>query len=284
VRQIAIATCASYPHADDDQPLLRSALLELGIEGVPLVWDDPANNFNDFELTVIRSTWDYTSKRGSFLDWARGIEHLENPASIVEWNTDKRYIDDLAEAGVPVVPTTYATTPDELEVPDAARFVVKPSIGAGSMGAKRFAADEVTAARQHVAQLANDNKVAMVQPYLDLVDDQHETGVVVIDGTVSHAISKGPMLGVTETDRSGLFLAEMIGSRTPTDEELEVVDHALRSVPGTSGPLLYARVDLLPTPTGPVVIELELTEPSLFLTTARPAASRLAAALAARLD
>ena len=284
MRQIAIATCAGYPHADDDQPLLRSALLELGIEGVPLVWDDPAKSFNDFELTVVRSTWDYTAKRASFLDWARGIERLENPASIVEWNTDKRYIDALAASGVPVVPTTYATTPDELEVPDAARFVVKPSIGAGSMGAKRFAADEVTAARQHVAELANDNKVAMVQPYLDLVDDQHETGVVVIDGTVSHAISKGPMLSVTETDRSGLFFAEMIASRTPTDEELEVVAHALKSVPGVSGPLLYARVDLLPTPTGPVVIELELTEPSLFLTTAEPAASRLAAALAARLD
>lgn len=283
MRRVALATCAGYPHADEDQPLLAAALLERGIEAVPVVWDDPASHIDDAELTVIRSTWDYTTKRVAFLDWAARVDRLENPASIIEWNTDKHYIDDLGAAGVPVVATTYAATPDELEVPDSPRFVVKPTVGAGSMGAKRFDALDVEGARSHVAALARRGQVAMIQPYVDLVETRHETGVVVIDGAVTHAISKGPMLDVTETDPTGLFTAEQIGPRTPSADELDVVDAALQSVPGLRHPLLYARVDLLPTPEGPVVIELELTEPSLFLTTAPATASVFASAIAARL-
>ena len=43
--------------------------------------------------------------------------------------------------------------------------------------------------------------------------------------------------------------------------------------------LAYARVDLLPSAKGPQLLELELTEPSLFFHTATSAADRFVAAL-----
>jgi len=47
--------------------------------------------------------------------------------------------------------------------------------------------------------------------------------------------------------------------------------------------LLYARVDVIPGPDGePVLVELELTEPSVFMEYAPSAAERFADAIAAR--
>jgi glutathione synthase/RimK-type ligase-like ATP-grasp enzyme len=286
VRRIAIATCAELPVADDDADLLARALDDLGIEGVPCVWDDPSVAWGNFEMVVLRSTWDYTAKHAAFLDWADSLDRVENPAAVVRWNTDKHYLADLASRGVPVVPTTFPADGGSFEVPDADRFVVKPTVGAGSMGAERFERHQRDEALAHMAKLQQAGRAAMVQPYLDLVDDLGETGIIVIDGEPSHAIEKAPMLVVSELDRTGLFRTESIRPRQPSAAEVRLAHQALGSAEsflGLAGPLLYARVDMLPTPDGPVVIELELTEPSLFLSHATDAAGRFAKALSKRL-
>jgi len=55
-------------------------------------------------------------------------------------------------------------------------------------------------------------------------------------------------------------------------------------VPFDRDDLLYARVDMVRAPDGtPMVLEVELAEPSLFLAHGQSAATRLAAGIARRL-
>ncbi|MEI8050841.1 MAG: hypothetical protein WCI12_05345 [Actinomycetes bacterium] len=287
MRRIAIATCTELPVADDDSELLARALNDLEIEGVPCIWDDPSVAWGDFEMVVLRSTWDYTAKHAAFLTWVDSLVRVENPAAVVRWNTDKHYLADLASRGIPVVPTAFPADGHSLEIPDADRFVVKPTVGAGSIGAERFERHQRDEALTHMANLQQAGRAAMVQPYLELVDDLGETGIIVIDGEPSHAIQKAPMLVVSELDRTGLFRTESIRPREPSAAEVRLTHQALGvagSLLGLPGPLLYARVDMLPTPDGPVVIELELTEPSLFLSHDADASGRFARALSRRLS
>jgi hypothetical protein len=123
----------------------------------------------------------------------------------------------------------------------------------------------------------------MVQPYLDAVDTLGETALIFFDGVFSHAIRKGPLLarGIEGDKFEGLFVQEQIDPREPSDAERRVARQVIDAIPG--GPCLYARVDLIPAASGePVLLELELTEPSLFLSHSAGAPDRLAAAIARR--
>jgi len=284
VAHVAIATCGGEAVDVEDTALLETALAKRSLRSSLVPWDAEGVDWDAFDLVVVRSTWDYTERVDDFLAWARSVPRLANPAAVLAWNTDKRYLADLAAAGVPVIPTRFVDRVEDLVAPEADQLVIKPSVGAGSMGAERFSATDLPAARRHLAGLLARGATAMVQPYLDRVEDEAETGIIVIDGVVSHAIAKGAMLAVAELDRSGLFRAEAIEPRVPSAAELAVAEATLAAASdhlGLAAPLLYARVDLLPSEAGPVVIELELTEPSLFLTTAPEAADRLAEAIAA---
>lgn len=283
---IAIATCAELPVADEDGLLLAASLASVGVDSVPVIWDAPERPWAEFDLVVLRSTWDYTDKLPEFLHFIERVARVENPADVVRWNTDKHYLDDLATRSIPTVPTTYAHRAEDLVAPDG-HFVVKPTVGAGSMGAEKFGPDQHEEAAAHVERLASRGKVAMVQPYLGAVEDLGETAVVMIDGTPAHAIRKGPMLTVAELDRTGLYRTEAIEAREASVEERAVAvaahEAACRHL-GRTSPLLYCRVDLLPGPNGPVVVELEATEPSLFLSVNPPTADRLAEAIVTRLE
>jgi glutathione synthase/RimK-type ligase-like ATP-grasp enzyme len=274
---IALATCRALPDLDPDDRLLRDAL---GAADA-VVWDDPAVDWEAYELVVIRSTWDYISRREAFLAWARSLGgRVLNPAAVLAWNTDKRYLADLAGASLPVVETAFLE-PGEALASAVPPVVVKPAVGAGSIDAARH--DDVSAAAAHAARLHADGRVAMVQPYVAHVDQAGETALVYVAGAFSHAVRKGPLLGAAaaQADTSGLFLAEEIAPREPSTAERAAADSVMAWVAERFGTLLYARVDLLGGEE-PAVLELELTEPSLFLGHATGAAERLAAAIATR--
>jgi len=284
---LALATCAALPSGDEDGDPLVAALAARGVSARWQVWTDPGASWED-DLVVVRSTWDYTRDRDAFLSWANAVPRLENPAEVIAWNSDKSYLRDLADAQVPVVPTTFLP-PGELAPLPVGEFVVKPSVGAGSMGVGRFAADAGDAARAHVTSLHDAGRIVLVQPYLTDVDTAGETALVYVEGDYSHAIRKGAMLApqvsnpLNELSTDTLYVFEQVEAREPSVAELAVgaqVMQVLRARLGAN--LLYARVDLLPTPAGPMLIELELTEPSLFLGYDDKAADRLAAAIAAR--
>jgi glutathione synthase/RimK-type ligase-like ATP-grasp enzyme len=281
---VVLATCAELPGGDEDADLLNAALRRRGLTPRWQVWDAPETEWDD-ALVVVRSTWDYTNSLDRFRAWASAVRHLANPAEVIAWNTDKTYLLELASTGVPIVPTAVARPGETAQFPDGVEFVVKPSVGAGSRGAGRFAAGDLAAARTHVAELHARGRTALIQPYLGDVDEHGETALIYVAGVFSHAIAKGAMLpaGVVHPHTSGpLFVKENITERTPSAAEMAVGTHVLSALRERYGyDLLYVRVDLLPSPDGPVLVELELTEPSLFLGYGQGAADRFAAAIAA---
>jgi glutathione synthase/RimK-type ligase-like ATP-grasp enzyme len=236
---------------------------------------------------VVRSPWDYTRRHAEFLAWSErvaGATALENPPRLLRWSADKHYLRDLGVAGVPVVPTAFAGPGEVMDWPGDGEIVVKPTISAGSLDTARHLPGARAEAAAHVARLHADGRVAMAQPYLSRVEGERgETALVFVDGAFSHAARKGPMLVPGLSVVGGLFVEEDIRPSTPTPGEMEVAEAALAAIPGGAAPL-YARVDLVPDDAGrPVVLELELVEPSLFLVHGAGAADRLVDAIAARL-
>lgn len=254
------------PEGDDDErgPAL-SAWREAGIEGRVERWDDPAADWASYDAVVVRSVWDYIARRQEFLEWARrvaSVTRLLNPCPVLESNTDKTY---LRELGLPTVPTHWSSR----DLPDWPEYVVKPTVSGGARDTTR------TADRDRAAELAAALEAAgrtpMVQPYLDMVESEGETSLLYFNGRFSHAVRRVPMLGPDAADGRRARL------RTPAADQVELAEKVLAAVPH---PLLYARIDLVRLPGGePAVIEVELTEPYLYLRHEPRAAANLAAAL-----
>jgi glutathione synthase/RimK-type ligase-like ATP-grasp enzyme len=291
---VALVTCAAFPLLDDEDRLVIPELEQLGIDATPAVWDDRAVDWASFDAVVIRETWDYPERRTEFVAWLRHASEasvLLNPADVVEWNTDKRYLRDLHAAGVPIVPTVFVEPGDADDGwrPDSGYvdFVVKPAVSAGSRDTARYAVDgSLDEAREHVRRLQAQGRTVMVQPYLDAIDSEGETAMLFLGGQFSHAIRKGPLLvrGVERERVAGLFVQERIESRKPSVAQASVAAQTVGAIPGGSDRVLYARVDLISGPDGsPQLLELELTEPSLFLSHDPQAPERFARAIASRL-
>lgn len=281
---VLLATCAELPEGDEDAELLLAALAAADVPARWAAWTDAAIDWSN-ALVVLRSTWDYSTRRSNFLRWARAVPRLANAVGVVAWNTDKTYLADLAAAGVPTVPTRVVPVGEPAQLPTDGEYVLKPSVGAGSRGAGRFAADRNEAAAEHVEQLHAAGRTVLVQPYLSGVDDDGERALIYLDGSFSHAVTKGAMLPagtVHPVDGWELFVEEKITPAEPSSAELAVGEQAIAFVRERFGTPLYARVDLLPAADGPLLVEFELTEPSLFLQHGDGAADRFAAAIAGR--
>ena len=296
---IALVTAHEALGLDQDlQPLLEALRAE-GAEAEAHCWDADVD-WSRFRAAILRSTWDYVPRLPAFLAWSSStakVTRLLNPPEVVRWNTDKHYLLELHRGGVPVVPTRFVEPGEhpigaletflhrgEFSVgrPMAFReFVLKPSIGAGSKDAARYAVDDLAHAQDHLARLLNQGRSAMLQPYLASVDTRGETAMLAFEGQFSHAIRKGPLLRRGAGLVEGLFAPEEITPRIPTPEEQRTAEATLRAMPFPG--LLYARIDLIEDEAGqPVVLELELTEPSLFFAQGPGSAERFAKAILRR--
>lgn len=279
---IAFATAETYRDFDDDLPLLVAAATESGHHAELVNWDEPGVDWRSFDHVVVRSCWDYISRRKEFLAWAHSIPGLQNPAHVLEWNTDKRYLVDLAEAGTPIIPT-YWDVHEGDDIGDDLEWVCKPSVSVGSMNTARWSSSEEVYA--HSAAILGEGRTSIVQPYVQSVDSDGETAMLFIGGEFSHSIRKGQLLFAGEGINDERAGTESITPRAPTAVQHEVAAETLAMVGrimDLDAPLLYARVDLVTAADGsPLVIELELTEPSLFLPHSARGADRLIRALEA---
>lgn len=289
--RVALITCAKLPDLDPDNRLLLAPLAARGLRAEPVAWDAPGVDWASYQLAVLRSPWDYVPRRDEFVAWAATVPRLANPAEVVRWNTDKRYLDELSAAGAPTVPTVWVGPDDAWRPPTAGEYVIKPAVSAGSVDSGRYDLSDPAHRRlaaAHLDRLRGAGRLAMVQPYLSAVDTAGETALLFLagpDGLIfSHAIGKGAMLAGPDSGVAGLYLEERITPRVPTAAERAVAERVLAAIPGGTDRLLYARVDLIPGPDGtPVLVELELTEPSLFLGYADGAPERFAEAVVTHL-
>ncbi len=221
----------------------------------------------------MRSAWDYAERWREFLAWAESVPRLENPLPVLRFGVDKeRYLTILSGRGVPIVATSFERPDGDPFVPWPKPFVVKPAISAGGRRSARFDAGDVTAC-DLVAEITGAGETAMVQHFLEGVQ---ETSLVFVDGDFSHSLSRRAALPAAHAEKV-LYLDEELGPYEASPKERKVAQAALELVPGR---WLYARVDLL----GGQVLELEVVEPSLYLSFSPSAADRFAAAIAARLD
>ena len=272
-----LAYVTSTPLADDpdfDIPHAVPALEAAGWQVELARWDDPAVDWASYDVVVVRSPWDYADRRDAFLAWARladAASVLLNPYPVLEANTHKGYLRDLQEAGVPVVPTRWYAPGDAPTVADLhGRVVVKPAVSAGARDTI-LTADRAEA-EGHLAALLEAGRDAMVQPYLDAVDAEGEVSAVILGGVASHAVRKVPALtegGHGDASRDHPLTDDLIAAAEAVLDAAE---------PGWRG-LVYARVDLVRVDGVWTLMELELTEPTLFLDRDPEAPARLARAV-----
>jgi glutathione synthase/RimK-type ligase-like ATP-grasp enzyme len=276
---VAIVTHAGIPGGTMDDRALAAAVAELGARTRLAVWDDPAVDWHETRLAVIRSTWDYHLAPAAWFAWLDAVAEqtrLVNDPDLVRWNSDKRYLLDLESRGVAIVPTALVSRGARCDLAALAAergwksIVVKPAIGASAKGAGRFgsAAPDRAAAQVHLELLLQAGD-ALIQPFQAAVETERERSLVFLGGVYSHAFSKPAFLTGTG-DGAGEALHQA------TTAERALADALLAAV---AAPVTYARVDLVPTPDGPHLMELELIEPDLGLRLHAPAAGQLAAAI-----
>ncbi|MDR1798588.1 MAG: hypothetical protein LBR19_01675 [Bifidobacteriaceae bacterium] len=298
---VALVTCSQFPNLEAYDAVLIPRLKSMGIGAIPAVWDDPVVDWDAFDLSIVRSTWDYADRREEFLAWARTVPRLANPAPVLEWNTDKHYLKDLAALGVPVVPTIWLEPQANLTArglhtrfPALGDFVLKPAVSAGALGAGRYTANDVYLrgrAIQHALHLMQEGKAVMLQRYLPSVDTKGETSMVFLDGRFAYAVRKDAMLhGPESAEGDRMYQEETLqGGYTPTPEEMRVAElargGAMEAMGNPIRPFLYARADIVAGDDGqPVLLELELTEPSLFPELAVGGIDKVCRAIAGRLS
>jgi glutathione synthase/RimK-type ligase-like ATP-grasp enzyme len=282
VRRIAIAT-ADFDDVnfDPDGQILIDALAEVDLEGSMCVWDDESVEWLDFDLTVIRSTWDYTDDLPGFLAWARAIPRLLNPLPIIMYSTDKHYLGDLARRSHRIVPTTFCDVGTEPDFPDGP-FVVKPTVGRGAIDAEKYHDGERERALAHVRELHAGGRDAMIQPYISSIDHDGERALVFIDGRFSHAMTKAAMLNTPAEVRDAQFRRRQMSLANGEPDAVAFAETVMNEE--TFRGILYGSVDLVQMPEGWAIMELELVEPSLFLAYDDRAPGKLAQAIRARLD
>lgn len=278
---IALVSCAEARNHDTDLPFLVRAFGDRGVIADVVNWDDSAVQWSTYRSVIIRSPWDYHRRYSEFISWVQQVSQLttlHNSQDIIQWNTDKTYLQELIDANIPVIPTTYVQGAEDLVLANdliKGDVVVKPTISAGSNNTERHI-NSPSAAAAHIASLIDSGRVAMVQPYQRFIDERGETGMLYFNGEYSHAFRKGAILATGENVKNGLYTEEDITPRNASREERELGDVILQYVTQKFGTApLYARVDVVRGSGGyPVLMELEMAEPSLFLHTDAQSPSR----------
>lgn len=297
--RIALVTYAAAPQLTPDDRLLLTALEEAGADVHPVIWDE-AHGWRDFDLVVLRSTWDYFLRPDEFADWITRLEHsgveVLNPLKIVRWNVDKRYLLELEARGVKIVPTLFLEPGDEPADPLATLLgsrgwgdsVVKPAISGGAHLTWRTsprAADE----SRFRELLKGRNGGVLVQPFMPEVLHDGELSLVFLDGVFSHAAVKRPQDGDfrVQQEHGGTYAAAR-----PTEGVIHQAGEVIAAAAGLSGmaggDLAYARVDgvIRRTAGGEefILMELECIEPNLFFLQHPAAAAHMARSLLARME
>lgn len=279
--RVALATCETLPELFTDDQMLAEALRQRGAEAYPLVWSSEAAAQDSPKVCILRNTWDYYLRPEAFLAWAEGMAEraeLLNPYPLVRWNHHKGYLLELAAKKLGVVPTIQVKRGRTMDVAALAAaaawsdLVVKPAVSAGAYRTARYRAGD-PAAQAHLDELVHDCD-ALIQPYLPSVESYGERSFIFIDGRYSHAVRR------TQALTEGVGIERLMTRVEPSNAEMELCCAVLDALPT---PTLYARVDLAPDATGrPLLMEVEVIEPRLFLQECPEALEAMADAVMAR--
>ncbi|ALN60511.1 hypothetical protein GLE_5170 [Lysobacter enzymogenes] len=279
---LVVSDVQPQPHEDDAG--LLAALSEHGIHARPRIWSDPAVDWAGHDALLVRSTWDYFQRYTEFLQWYQRIDELRcpiaNPLPLLVWNSDKRYLLDLAAQGVAIVATAHARG-GELDAALASmqgEVVVKPSVSGGAWNTVRGRIGDAAFA-EALAALPRELDY-LIQPFLPQVVEDGEWSLLFFGGIYSHAVLKKPAQG-------DYRVQTYFGGRADLTEPLAPVLAAARRALDAVAALghrdhAYVRVDGVVVDGALRIMELEFIEPFLHLAAHPPAARAFAAQLAQR--
>jgi len=272
---IAFVTCRNIPEPDLDESLLLDACRKAGIDCELVPWEDTGIDWSRYDMVVLRSSWNYFERETEFRAWIDSTSknaNVWNGRKLLLDNLDKHYLADLDLLGIPIVPTRFVSSANELssmvisETWDS--FVVKPTISAGSFMTRKFSVDELPQASCFLGEILQ-SRGAMVQKFMGRVADGGEVALIHIDGVLTHGVVKHPRFVGQDESVSEAFV--------PTPEQSVAARRVMNTV---REPWLYARVDLMQSDEGQWLLsELELIEPSLFFLQHQPALDRFVEAL-----
>lgn len=269
---------------DDD--LVHEPLQQLGWKVQDIVWTDDLN-WDEFDVVVIRSPWDYQDDLHRFLSVLQQIDNssatLHNSLNIVQWNIDKHYLFDLQRGGIEIVPTLGIETPARgelrhaIQVFGADQIILKPTIGANADDTFRVSCDTSDSDIEEICEVLR-SKPCLAQPFMQAIVNEGEYSLIYIDGCLSHSVLKTASEGdfrVQEEHGGGVLLVQ--------DPEPGLIAAGERVIATLAEVPLYARVDLVRTQENTfALMELELVEPSLYFRFADHAADAFAASIAGR--
>ncbi|MEP6686849.1 MAG: hypothetical protein ABJC36_00785 [Gemmatimonadales bacterium] len=274
---VDLATCRDKPGVTADDAVLARALEARGAEVRALPWEEIAAGGAD--VVCLRSTWDYHRRWDEFRRWIGAFEDrpglLWNPPATVLWNADKRYLQALGSAGVRL-PVTHWVEPGER--PDCDRFFREAGTGRAVLKPRVSA----TAYSTHLLQPGDrlddatwaplESVGSLLQAFVPEIAEG-EASLMFVDGAFTHAVRKHPSAGEFRVQHDFGGRLEALEPSAALQAFAEQIFEAV------AYEWLYARVDVVETAAGPVLMELELIEPDLFLARAPAAAERLAEAL-----
>ncbi|BFI94884.1 MAG: ATP-grasp domain protein [Rhodanobacter sp.] len=282
--QLALATDAAHPGVYPDDAHFVATLARLGVHSVPCIWNDPDVDWTRFDAVLIRTVWDYFQRYPQFLQWLDTLDALGvptvNDSRLLRWNSDKRYLLELARHGVEIIPTRLAHTaqlPSALQAMRGQDAVVKPAVSGGAWRTLRGSADDPAFA-QAVAALPDSDW--LVQPFVAEIQRDGEWSLLFFDNDYSHAVRKRPKAGDYRVQGEHGGSAELANAPTAAlagaRSVLAAVQRAGHAMPA------YARIDGVMQDGRFLLMEAELIEPFLHLAARPDAAERYAERLAAR--
>ena len=298
---VTLATSADFPNLDEDDCGLPDALRERGIEPRVAIWDDPAVNWDDAGVVVMRSVRDYATKDkyAAFLEWARSLSRVANHSDVVTWNSDKHYLGRLADLGVPMIPTTWLEPTAGLSkhqvhtrFPAQGDFVVKPAISSGGRGTGRYTSTHAGSRSQAINDAMHHlrhGRSVMGQRYLQQVDRGGEISLVYFNGILSHAVDKAPMLHPRFRSTDEVH-EEVVTAREPSEQEWlwgervrKAIHGLIKEHAGRDIQLLFNRVDMVGDGQGGFyLMEVSLIDAGLYLGSTPDALDNFADAIAQR--
>ncbi len=261
---LSIANTAGW-FIDDD--LVHPHLQSLGWHVQNIPWDSPVD-WNAFDLVLIRSPWDYQDHLTDFIAVLNRIEAsravLLNPLHTVLWNIDKKYLFELEDRGVELVPTVVAQSLEKSDIDSAfdrfsaSELIVKPMIGANADDTFRIPRDAPFDFESVTARFRN--RECMIQPFMQHIVEEGEYSLMYFNGKLSHTILK--------TVRAGDYRVqeEHGGGVVPIEKpDALLTAQASKAMNALGQQPLYARVDLVRTAQNTfALMELELIEPCLY--------------------
>jgi glutathione synthase/RimK-type ligase-like ATP-grasp enzyme len=281
MRRIALATSEAYPSLTTDDQALLEPLTACTISGEPVIWSDKLFPWPSVDGVVLRSCWDYHLRLPEFLAWLTYLEEMKvrvwNAPSLLRWNSDKAYLRDLEAKGILVIPTIWpeqgACLDDLLRVAAWNEAVVKPRVSATAYKTCLTSAHQ-TAAAQHTLDELLRGPGALVQKFMPEIATRGEWSLMFFSGRYSHAVLKTPKAGDFRVQH------DFGGQQRSAEPPAHVLEDAVRVIEAIASTPLYARVDGVESGGRLHLMELELIEPALFLTSSTLALGCFAEAIA----